>query len=435
MAAAAPTSWPPSLWADATPTIDICPSLSGTVQADVVVIGAGFTGLSAALELRRAGLDVVVLEAVQPGWGASGRNNGQIIPTLSRPDPEAIVARHGAAGERFVALLRDSAAQLFDLIRQENIAAEGEQTGWIQPVHTPGRMRIAETRVRQWSAVGAAVELLSRDQVQAMTGSDHWYGGFWNRDGGHVNPLALARGLATAAQARGARIYGHSPVQALVREGAQWVARTGAGSVRARGLILATNAYTGEFHRQLAPHVAGEVIPVSLWMLATQPVPEAVRAQVIPARQAVSDTHGDLYFARYDARHRLVSGGLLINPLDAEARLRTHVGERLRGLWPQLGPVRFDYVWQGKVGMTTDFLPRIHTLGPDAYAWAGCNGRAVALSVSLGRELARAVSGVPVHTLALPLSAPAPIPAHGLLSRLAPLMLHVYRRRDARELH
>src|SRR3954454_1363381 len=132
-------AWPPSLWAAVTPPGPALPEVQGSVTADVVVIGAGFTGLSTALHLREAGGDVAVLEAAEPGWGASGRNNGQVIPTLTRQDPEAIVARHGEAGERFVALLRDSAATLFDLARAHGIDAEAEQSGWVQPAPSPGR--------------------------------------------------------------------------------------------------------------------------------------------------------------------------------------------------------------------------------------------------------------------------------------------------------
>src|SRR5258708_16131674 len=138
--------WPPSLWAAVTPSGPDCPELVGTQAADVIVIGAGFTGLSAALHLREAGVDVAVVEAMEPGWGASGRNNGQVIPTLSRPDPDDIVAKHGAAGERFVGLLRDSASTLFDVARRYQIQAEQEQAGWVQPVHSPGRIKIAERR-------------------------------------------------------------------------------------------------------------------------------------------------------------------------------------------------------------------------------------------------------------------------------------------------
>jgi glycine/D-amino acid oxidase-like deaminating enzyme len=199
-------------------------------------------------------------------------------------------------------------------------------------------------------------------------------------------------------------------------------------------LIVATNAYTGEFSKSLMPGIAQEVMPVLSWQMATKPLSETARATIIPGRQAMSDTHGELYFARYDARNRLVTGGAVIGLGNKPERLKRNVAERLQRLWPQIGPVEFDYVWNGYVGMTTDFLPRIHRLGPDAYGWAGCNGRAVALSIALGDQLSRVVRGIPEKELALPFTDPAPIVGHGLLRRLAPLMLMVYRRRDAQEI-
>ncbi len=423
---------PDSLWAAVTPPGPELPQLVGTEQADVVIVGAGFTGLSTALHLREAGVDVAIVEAAEPGWGGSGRNNGQVIPTLTRPDPEDIVAKHGASGERFVALLRDCASTLFDVARRYQIQAEQEQAGWIQPVHSPGRIKIAERRVRQWSGVGAAVEFLSREEVTRMLGSDAWFGGFWNRTGGHVNPLALSRGLARAAVDRGARIFVRSPVPRFERRNDRWIVTTPHGEIGGRALILATNAYTGEFAKTLAPEIAREVMPVRSWQMATEPLSDAARKIVIPGRQAMSDTHGELYFARYDARNRLVTGGAQIGS-DADS-LKASVAARLKRLWPAIGEVKFDYVWNGYVGMTTDFLPRIHRLGPDAYAWAGCNGRAVALSIAIGQELAKAARGVAEHELALPFTEPVPWVAHGLLRRLAPLMLMVYRRRDAAEI-
>jgi glycine/D-amino acid oxidase-like deaminating enzyme len=426
--------WPDSLWAAVTPPGPELPVLAGSAQADVVVIGGGFTGLSTALHLREAGVDVAVVEAVEPGWGASGRNNGQVIPTLSRPDPEDIISRHGAAGERFVALLRDSASTLFDLTRRYQIQAEQEQTGWVQPVHSPGRIGIAERRVRQWSKFGAPVELLSRDQTRQMLGSDAWFGGFWNRSGGHINPLALSRGLARVVEELGGRIYARSPALGFERRNGRWVVSTAQGQISGRALIVATNAYTGEFSKSLAPGIAREVMPVLSWQMATQPLSESARKTVIPGRQAMSDTHGELYFARYDARDRLVTGGAVIGPVNKAGKMKRMVAERLKKLWPQIGDVSFDHVWNGYVGMTMDFLPRIHRLGPDAFGWTGCNGRAVALSIALGDEFSKAVRGHPENDLALPFTDPAPIVAHGLLRRLAPLMLMVYRRRDAREI-
>src|SRR5436309_823291 len=278
--------WPDSLWAAVTPKGPDLPELSVGHAADVVIIGAGFTGLSTALHLREAGVDVSVVEAMEPGWGASGRNNGQVIPTLSQPDPDDIVARHGATGERFVALLRDSATILFDVARRYQIQAEQEQTGWVQPVHSPGRIKIAERRVRQWSKFGASVELLSRDETRQMLGSDAWFGGFWNKSGGHINPLALSRGLARVVLERGGRIYARSPATLFERRGDRWVVRTAQGQISGRALIVATNAYTGEFSKSLAPAIAREVMPVLSWQMATQPLPETVRKTIIPGRQA-----------------------------------------------------------------------------------------------------------------------------------------------------
>jgi len=426
--------WPDSLWAAVTPGGPDLPELTDTAEADVVIIGAGFTGLSSALSLREAGVNVAVIEAMEPGWGASGRNNGQVIPTLSRPDPDDIIARHRAAGERFVALLRDSASNLFNVIRRYQIQAEQEQAGWVQPVHSPGRIKIAERRVRQWSKFGAPVEMLSRDETRAMLGSDAWFGGFWNRSGGHINPLALSRGLARVVLQRGGRLYARSPAISFERQNQRWVVKTAQGQISGRALIVATNAYTGEFSKSLAPDLAQEVMPVLSWQMATQPLSESARKTIIPGRQAMSDTHGELYFARYDARNRLVTGGAVIGPGNKPERIKVRVAERLQRLWPQIGPVEFDYIWNGYVGMTTDFLPRIHRLGPDAYGWTGCNGRAVALSIAIGDELSKAARGTPGEDLALPFTDPAPIVAHSLLRRLAPLMLMVYRRRDKREI-
>jgi glycine/D-amino acid oxidase-like deaminating enzyme len=423
-----------SLWSAVTPAGPACAPLRGDHDSDVVVIGAGFTGLSTALSLRKRGVQVVVLEAAVPGWGASGRNNGQVIPTLSRPDPEDIEARHGEAGERFVILLRDCAQTLFQTVREHGIDAEAEQTGWLQPVHSPGRIAIAERRVRQWSQRGAPVDLLDAAQMRSMTGSDAWFGGWCNRSGGHVNPLALARGLARAAIGAGAVIHAHTAALVYAHHHGRWHVRTPGGTVRARALVLATNAYTGEFSKSLAPQLAREVVPVLSWQMATQPIADDVRRSVMPGRQALSDSHGELYFARYDARHRLITGGAIVLPFNRADRLRSTVAARLRRLWPQLGEVRIDPVWNGHVGMTDDFMPRFHCLGLDAWGWVGCNGRAVGLSVALGGEFAKAVCGTPPSELALPFTEPAPLPMHGLARKLAPLMLLRYRRMDRREI-
>lgn len=424
----------PSLWAAVTASGPTLPRLTGHIKTDVVVIGAGFTGLSTALHLRDAGVDVVVIDAHEPGFGASGRNNGQVIPTLTRPEPSDIIARHGAVGERFVHLLRDSAAYLFELARLRGLAAEAEQTGWVQPAHTPGRMRIAERRVAEWTRHGAPARLLSRAELRDMLGTDVWYGGWTNPTGGHINPLALARELARVTVASGGRVFARSPAQSFTRGSAGWEVRVPDGMVQATGLVLATNAYTGEFVPQLAPHLARELVPVRSWQMATEPLAARITDTFLPGRPAMSDTHGDLHFARYDRRNRLVTGGALVVSAGGRPRLERRISRRIGRWHPDLGHVRFDYVWSGWIGMTPDFMPRIHRLGPDAFAWAACNGRAVALSISMGRELARALLGRQMGELALPLSEPQPLPFHAVARRVAPLKLLSYRWNDAREI-
>ncbi|MDQ4061621.1 MAG: FAD-binding oxidoreductase [Pseudomonadota bacterium] len=422
---------PPSLWAAMAPPAPHLPRLEGERTADVAIVGAGFTGLSAALHLLETGADVAVVEAKDVGSGASGRNNGQVIPTLSRADPDDMIAAFGPdPGERFVALVRDSAQLLFDLVRRHGIDCDAEQTGWVQPAHSPGRIRVSERRCKAWADRGAPVELLDRDAISRLLGSEAYYGGWLNRTGGHVNPLALARGLARVVQARGGTVFVRSPATEMSRETSGWRVSTAAGTLRSRALVIATNAYTVG----VLPDLRRSVVPMTSWQMATTPLSAEVRASVIPGRQAVSDTRGDLRFFRYTRDGRLVTGGALMLPVNGPERLKRLVGRRLRETFPQIGEVGFDYVWNGIIGMTADKLPHVHRLGADGYAWTGCNGRGVALAISLGRELARAVLGEDARNLALPFSPLKPQPFYEIARRVAPFMLGAYRWRDAREI-
>jgi glycine/D-amino acid oxidase-like deaminating enzyme len=423
-------SWPASLWAAVTPPAPDYPALATDLEVDLLVIGAGFTGLNAAIHGSEQGHRVAVIEAAAPGYGASGRTNGQVIPTLSKPDPDDLIRRWGEPGERFVAMLRDSAAHLFNEVRRLGINCEAEQAGWIQPAHSPGRIRISERRVEQWRRHGADVRLLDRAQARELIGSDTWYGGWMAPSGGHINPLAFTRGLAAAFVRAGGALYGNTPARSMSHDGERWTVITPG----AHALVVATHALTDHFSPELHPALAHEVVPAYSWMLATQPLDAAARARVLPSRMALSDTHGDLHFARYDARHRLISGGAVISPNNAAEKLKPMVISRLKYMFPDLGPVDIQFAWSGFIGMTDDYHPRVHQLGPRGFTWLGCNGRGIALSVSMGRELARAALGGDLKSLALPLEPIRPVPLHGLARRFGPLKLMLYRWRDAREI-
>lgn len=421
---------PPSLWAKTAPPAPVLPSLDGEVEADVVVVGGGFTGLSTALHLAEAGVKAVVLEAAEPGWGASGRNNGQVIPSLTRADPDDLVALWGEQkGEQFARVLKDAPDLLFGLVAKHGIECEAVQNGWVQPAHRPSRLAISAKRAEQWGQRGAPVELLDREQCEAITGSRYWCGGWQNRSGGRINPLGLARGLARAAVQAGAVIYAGSSATGLIQAGERWRVTTPRGGVVAKKVVLATNAYSDA----LWPKLAQTIVPVRSYQMATKPLPEEVRRSILPQGHALSDTQGDLYFFRQDAQGRLVTGGALVFDVDSERRLKARIGKRLKRVYPQIGDIGFDYVWWGYIGMTPERLPRLHELAPGVVAWIGCNGRAVALATAMGKELAEYGQGRPASELPIPLSGLKPLPFHGIARRLARGMLLLYRWKDMRD--
>ena len=425
--------FPPSLWAATAPERQLAAPLTGNAETDIAIIGGGFTGMSAAIEAARQGKSVTVLEGKAVGWGASGRNNGQVIPILTSAEPDAWVKRYGAAGERMVNLIGNSANILFDLVREFDMQAEAEQSGWFQPAHSPGRVKLSQMRVDAWRRFGFPAELKSAEETREILGTDFWYGGMYNPTGGHINPLALARGMAKAAEGLGAVIHELSPVTSYKREGSQWVIRTPEGTLKARALILATNAYTGELIPSLAPRLAKSIVPVLSWQMSTEPLGDNLRSKILPGRQAVSDTRGDLRFFRYDARNRLITGGAVMGSYDIANRVRRKAAQSLAEAFPDLGVPEMTHVWSGYIGMNWDRFPRVHRLGPDGWAWIGCNGRGVALGTALGRELARAASGIDENELALPVSEPKPFPVHTAVRRLAPTYLAWLKRKDLSE--
>ena len=410
---------PNSLWAATAPPAAPSAPLDGAARCDVAVVGAGFTGLSAALQLAERGIACTVLEAAEVGFGASGRNNGQVIPNLSRIDPDAIVAavprELGGAekGEALVGLIRDSASLVFDLIRRHGMQAEAVQNGWIQPAHRESRMKLAESRVRQWGRRGAPVRMVSRAEMAGLAGTDHWHGGWENRSGGRINPLGYARGLAAAAVAAGAVLHTRSPVVGLARDAGSWVLETPGGRLLADRVILATNAYTPP---GLWPGLARTVVPVRSYQMATSVLSDNVRKSILPEGHALSDTRGDLYFYRFDANGRLVTGGGLIIPFGWEGRIQDRIRERVARVFPQVGEVRFDYSWWGYVGGTEDKLPHVYELAPGVVTWTGCNGRGVALATALGAELAKLCAGAAARDVAAPVE-----------TRLKPIAGHQFR--------
>lgn len=406
------------------------PPLAGDADTDVVVIGGGIGGLSAALALRQAGIPAIVLEAATIGAGASGRNNGQVIPTLTRHDPQAVIKVMGAdRGERFLRMLERSADLLFDTIARYRIDCDAVRNGWIQPAHSAGRARLAERRVAQWQARGAPAEVLDARAMAEHLGSTTYAGGWRHAGGGHINPLAFTRGLARAVIEEGGLVHEHSPARGLHRERDGWRVLTPSGALRCRKVVMVTAAHTGA----LWPDLTRTIVPVTSYQLATAPLPADILSCILPLNEAASDTRNDLRYFHKDREGRLISGAALAIQLLARDRLPAVVRRKLQATFPRLATIEFPFLWSGRIAMTTDRLPHLHRTADGLVSWIGCNGRGLALAMGMGAVMRDAVQDLSSTELALAPTTPRPIPMHWLVRRAARLALLHYRRRDQRE--
>lgn len=344
-----------SLWhASATEANPAAPPLTGAVRADVAIVGAGYTGLSAALHLAERGVNVRVLEAKEPGWGASGRNGGQVIAGL-KYEPDYLEQHFGDGGARMAALSSGAPDFLFSLVRRFDIKCDANESGWIQPATTKRTLEAVTARAKGWEKRGVKVTLLDRAQVSSLVGTDFYVGGWIDSRGGSVQPLSLSRGLARAAIQAGAQVHGHSPVVSLLRDGKQWRLTTqNGGTVVADTVFLCTNAYTTDLWRGLAQ----SVIPVRAFQVATAPLGDNVRRTIFPKGHISSDAKRMLTYTRLDRDGRLVMGGRgtfdhKLHP-EIHAKLREDVQKRF---FPQAGEPRWDYAWSGWIAMTADPFP------------------------------------------------------------------------------
>jgi len=397
-----------SLWgATATPASTL-PELKGSTRSQVVIIGAGYTGLSAALHLCESGIDVVVVDAAELGEGASGLNGGQVIAGVKH-DPDTLEQMFGARrGAQLVATVASAPDLVFGLISKYQIDCEATRNGWIQPATSESALAAIDVRVAQWRRRGAPVELLDRAQVSRLIGSQRYCGGWLDRRGGTVQPRSLLLGLARVVGRLGGRIFTRSAAIALKRTDGHWRVDTARGQVTAATVVVATNAYSGT----LLDAVRRSVIAVPSFQVATEPLPAALRHSILPQGQAASDTWHLLRYFRLSADGRLVMGsrGLFgSTPVTIAAR---HHYRAVQEIFPQLRGVRYEYHWGGMVAMTSDHLPHLHELAPGLHAGLGYNGRGVAMAIVMGQLLARRILGVPAAELGFPTTPVRPIPLH-----------------------
>lgn len=414
-------NWAHGLWADRVPPPPDCPPLAGPAEARVAIVGAGFLGLSTALALAENGVAVTVLEAAQPGFGASGRNGGQVIPNL-RHDAGEVRAQYGAAAEPLIAFGNGIADGTFALIARHAIACDAAPGGVAQLRDTAAGLADARRRQASLHAQGFRTEWLEQDDVERLVGTRAYLGGWVLHNGGTVQPLALSVGLARVAQAAGARIHADTPAIALARDGAGWRITTPGGSLRAARVLLATNALSGA----LWPAMQRSIVPVWSFQIATAPVGRGP-----PHRLAIADARRVLRYFRSDAAGRLVIGG---KGLSRAPRALADFGLQratLARLYPALADAPITHAWGGEVAVTPDRWPRLFTLDDGLLGAIGCNGKGVAWNIAWGPRLAEVLAGAPLSAQPVPPTNAAPIPLHGLKRVYAAAFSTWLRARDA----
>ena len=400
-------AWPPSLWAETAGPEQACAPLSGDTQVEVAIVGAGFTGLSAALHLAEAGHTVRVLEAVQPGWGASGRNGGQVNPGWKLL-PEEIENLHGREQGRCINAMADAACDLvFDLIARHDIHCDAVRPGYVQGAQSRRGIGFLENWVRQWSARGAPVELLSRRETVELLGTEAYLQALLDRRGGNIQPLRYARGLASAAMEAGALVHGDSPALSLRRDARGWRLASSNGSLLAEQVLICTNGYTDS----LWPGLTTAVVPVASFVAATEPLDVQRLATILPGRHAVSEARRVQVYYRMDADGRFVIGGRgnLFNA--AQAGDVAHVHAEACRLFPILAHVKWQFHWGGYTAMTLSHTPKLMKLAPGLHAGMGYSGRGIAMATMMGKQMALAVTGEQPDMPVEPMSR---IPLHGL---------------------
>jgi glycine/D-amino acid oxidase-like deaminating enzyme len=394
-----------TLWAGDAPAAESSP-LEGDARASVAVVGAGHMGSSLALHLAELGIDVALLEAREPGWGASGRHAGHVVPQWQTLKPA--VAAFGERAERVLALHAEAGDLVYRLAESHGIDCDAAQTGHLTLAHNERAVAKVERLVREWSDRGAPMELLGREGAEEMVGSPRYFAAALNRSGGRINPLAFVRGLARAAARAGARVHTRSPVLQVERVAGDWRCRTPRGSVTSSWLAVCTNGYTGAAF----PWLARAYRPVVGCGLALSPLPPSARSGVLPSGAVMMETSIGFHPTLIDGTGRLVAAvaprplrpGRSGPPAREFRRWLHRTFPRLRG-----APLEVEAFWSGVMAWSPDRMPRVFMPAPGLLAPMCFSGRGAALATGLGKQLAEALRRDDLDHLALPISEPKPL--------------------------
>ena len=382
------TPYPESFYAASANPVPARPELQGDVETDVCIIGAGYTGLSTAISLLENGFKVVIVEAAKVGFGASGRNGGQIVNSYSR-DIDVI---ERTAGTKEAQLMGQMAFEGGRIIRERiakyNINCDLKDGG-VFAAFTKKQMAHLESQKKRWERYGhTQLELMDAKRIREVVGSDNYIGGTLDMSSGHIHPLNLALGEAAAVESLGGVIYEQSPATRIER-GTNPVVHTPKGRIKPKFIVVAGNAYLGN----LVPELAAKTMPCGSQVIATEPLNAELAKSLIPNDYCVEDCNYLLDYFRLTGDKRLIYGGGVVYGARDPANIEAIIRPMMLKTFPQLKNVKIDYAWTGNFQLTLSRLPQMGRIGDNIYYSQGCSGHGVTYTHLAGRVLGEALRG------------------------------------------
>lgn len=382
------TSYPQSYYAASANPVPQRPALQGETETDVCIIGAGYTGLSTALFLLENGFKVSIVEAAKVGFGASGRNGGQIVNSYSR-DIDVIERTVGPKQAQLMGQMAFEGGRIIrERIAKYDIKCDLKDGG-VFAAFTPKQMKHLEAQKKLWERFGhTQLEIMDAQRIREVVKTENYIGGMLDMSGGHIHPLNLALGEAAAVESLGGVIYEQSPAVRIER-GANPVVHTPEGRVKARFIVVAGNAYLGN----LVPELAAKTMPCGSQVVATEPLSEDVAKSLLPQDYCVEDCNYLLDYFRLTGDRRLIYGGGVVYGAKDPANIEAMIRPMMLKTFPQLKNVKIDYAWTGNFLLTLSRLPQVGRIGDNIYYSQGCSGHGVTYTHLAGKILAEALRG------------------------------------------
>lgn len=382
------TSYPQSYYAASANPVPQRPALQSETETDVCIIGAGYTGLSTALFLLENGFKVSIVEAAKVGFGASGRNGGQIVNSYSR-DIDVIERTVGPKQAQLMGQMAFEGGRIIrERIAKYDIKCDLKDGG-VFAAFTPKQMKHLEAQKKLWERFGhTQLEIMDAQRIREVVKTENYIGGMLDMSGGHIHPLNLALGEAAAVESLGGVIYEQSPAVRIER-GANPVVHTPEGRVKAKFIVVAGNAYLGN----LVPELAAKTMPCGSQVVATEPLREEVAKSLLPQDYCVEDCNYLLDYFRLTGDRRLIYGGGVVYGAKDPANIEAMIRPMMLKTFPQLKNVKIDYAWTGNFLLTLSRLPQVGRIGDNIYYSQGCSGHGVTYTHLAGKILAEALRG------------------------------------------